>query len=183
MERDAAVEAAATIRSSGFRCDEVSIGSTPTTTIADDLTGVTEIRPGVYMFMDLFQAGLGVCRIEDIAVSVKATVIGRRGDAVVIDAGALALSLDRSTASQETDMGYGLVCDDAGDPIDDLYVQRVTQEQGVVMSRSEGDLDLQIGSTVRILPNHACMTAAAHDGYHVVDGAEVVDHWPRHNGW
>jgi D-serine deaminase-like pyridoxal phosphate-dependent protein len=183
MERDAALEAANVLRAARIRCDQVSVGSTPTITIADDLTGVTEVRPGVYMFMDLFQAGLGVCDVEDIAVSVKATVVGSRPDGVVIDAGALALSLDRSTASQPVDMGFGLVCDSAGVPIDDLIVQRVTQEHGVVMSRSEGTAHLPLGSTVRILPNHACMTAAAHESYHVVEGDNVVDRWDRCSGW
>lgn len=183
MERDAVVSAASTIRDAGLECREVSVGSTPTMTIADDLTGVTEARPGVYMFMDLFQAGLGACAIDDIAISVRATVIGRRRDGAVIDAGALALSLDRSTACQEIDMGFGLVCDPDGHPIDDLIVQRVSQEHGVVVSRSEGPVDLPLGSTVRVLPNHACITAASHDCYHVVVDGSVVDRWGRCNGW
>ncbi len=183
MERDAAVNAAVVLRDAGIDCPNVSVGSTPTMTIADDLTGVTEARPGVYMFMDLFQSGLDVCRPDDIALSVAATVIGRRHDGVVIDAGSLALSLDRSTASQSVDMGYGQVCDVDGKPISDLIVQRVSQEHGVVVSRSEGSADLPLGSVVRVLPNHACITAAAHRAYQVVEGCAVVDTWDRVNGW
>lgn len=183
MERDAAVGAAVVLRQAGFDCPDVSVGSTPTITIADDLTGVTEARPGVYMFMDLFQAGLGVCNVDDIAISVVATVIGRRRDGVVIDAGALALSLDRSTESQTIDMGFGLVCDARGRPIDDLIVQRVSQEHGVVMSPSERPVRLSVGSTVRVLPNHACITAGAHDRYGVLEGDQVVGCWERISGW
>ncbi len=183
MERDAAVKAVGVLHDAGIECPNVSVGSTPTLTIADDLTGVTEARPGVYMFMDLFQSGMGVCRPEDIALSVAATVIGRRRDGVVIDAGSLALSLDRSTASQSVDMGYGQVCDVDGNPISDLIVQRVSQEHGVVVSRSEGRADLPLGTVVRVLPNHACITAAAHRAYQVVEGCSVVDTWDRVNGW
>lgn len=186
QERDRAMAAAETIRSRGIPCPEVSVGSTPTASFADDLAGVTEVRAGVFVFQDLYQAGLGVCGIGDIAVSVLATVIGHRADLgfVLVDAGGLALSLDRSTARQPVDQGYGLVCDADGRPLDHV-VASVNQEHGMIRSRS-GQIDvdrLPLGSRVRILPNHACMTAAAHDRYQVVDGGAVVAEWERCNGW
>jgi D-serine deaminase-like pyridoxal phosphate-dependent protein len=178
-ERGAVVTAADRLRDEGLDCPGVSVGSTPTMASANDLTGVTEARPGVYMFMDLFQAALGVCAIDDIAISVLATVIGHRSDGAVIDAGALALSLDRSTSAQPVDRGFGLVCDLDCAPLGDLVVERVTQEHGVIL----GGRHLPIGSKVRVLPNHACITAAAHDHYRVVEDGAVVGRWERITGW
>lgn len=110
---------------------------------------------------------------------VVATVIGHRSDGLVIDASALALLLDRSTASQPVDMGYGVICDVDGAPHRNMVVDRVTQEHGVVVTRTR----LEIGTVVRILPNHAFITAAAHPGYKVVIGNRVLDRWERVNGW
>ena len=95
-ERDAAVNAAAAIRAARLPCGIVSIGSTPTVLYADHLRGVTEVRAGIYMLWDLAQFSRKVCRIEDIAVSVVASVIGhnRPGRSLILDAGALALSKD-----------------------------------------------------------------------------------------
>jgi D-serine deaminase-like pyridoxal phosphate-dependent protein len=85
------------------------------------------------------------------------------------------------------DQGYGLVCDLAGEPMPGLVVKATNQEHGIVAERSGKALDwgrLPIGGLVRVLPNHACATAAMFDRYHVVDGsAEVVDVWHRINGW
>jgi D-serine deaminase-like pyridoxal phosphate-dependent protein len=189
-ERAAAVAAAGRLRELGLDCPIVSVGSTPTATFARDLSGATEMRPGVYVFYDLYQAGIGVCTIDDIALSVLATVIGHRpGDNVIlIDAGALALSKDRSTEKlgRNGDCGFGLVCDAATlEPIPGLKVAAVSQEHGRVTSDRPLPFDrLPVGSPLRILPNHACITAAGYDAYQIVDGStEVVDRWGRCNGW
>jgi D-serine deaminase-like pyridoxal phosphate-dependent protein len=189
IERAAAVEAAGRLRALGLECPIVSVGSTPTATFARDLSGVTEMRPGVYVFYDLYQAGIGVCRIEDIALSVLSTVIAHRpkDNVILIDAGALALSKDRSTEKLGAgDCGFGLVCDPVTmAPVPEARVAGVSQEHG----RVTGDKPLPfatfpIGSQVRILPNHACITAAGYDAYQVVDGStEVVARWDRCNGW
>jgi D-serine deaminase-like pyridoxal phosphate-dependent protein len=185
-ERAAVTEAAEVLRSAGIEVPGVSVGSTPTATFGPDLTGVTEMRPGVFMFQDLYQTGLGVCSVDDIAVSVLTAVIGhRRTGELVIDAGALALSLDRSTSRQALDWGFGAVCDERGDPIEGLVVRAVTQEHGIVAHRVGGldPKEYPIGRRLRILPNHACMTAAAHDRYHVLTDTDIVATWLRHNGW
>lgn len=184
QERAATVQAAALLRAAGCRVDVVSVGSTPTAHFARDLSGVTEVRAGVFVFFDLVMAGLGVCRVEDIALSVLATVIGHRRDRgqILVDAGWTALSRDRGTASQAMDQGYGLVCDVSGSPWPDLIVQTTNQEHGVLELRpgSAATLpDLPVGSMVRILPNHACATGAQHQGYVVIRDGEPVAHWPR----
>ncbi|MEE8203078.1 MAG: alanine racemase [Alphaproteobacteria bacterium] len=188
-ERLAVVSAAERLRAAGFAAPVVSVGSTPTALFARDLSGVTEARPGVYVFHDLYQAGLGCCGLDDVALTVLASVIGHRPrhDHLLIDAGALALSQDRSTAHQREDMDFGLVCDPSGArPLAGLRVTRVNQEHGFV--EAPGGVmpfaELPIGSRVRVMPNHACMTAAAHDSYNVVDGGdEVVAVWQRTGGW
>ena len=186
-ERTAILLAATRLRDAGHDCDIVSVGSTPTAVFADSFDGITEVRPGVYVFYDIFQAGLGVCAIEDVAVSVLASVISHQPDhgRILVDAGGLALSKDRSTAALEKDLGYGLVCDArTGVPIDDLTVGGVYQEHGQIsLPDGDGFSRFPPGSRVRILPNHSCMTTAAYDRYHVVDGDRVIAEWRRCNGW
>ncbi len=184
-ERAGVVQAAERLRSVGHAAPIVSMGSSPTALHAVTLTGVTEVRAGVYMFGDLFQAEIATHGIDDIAVTVVTSVIGRQPGRVLIDAGGLALSKDRSTEGREKDYGFGLVLDLAGQrSYGDAIVRRAYQEHGVVELNPERAATLKVGDKLRIAPNHTCMTAAAHDRYHVVDGGEeVVAVWSRVNGW
>jgi D-serine deaminase-like pyridoxal phosphate-dependent protein len=188
QERALTVSAAEKLRAAGLGCNIVSVGSTPTLHYARDLDGVTEARAGVYAFGDLVQAELGTCGIDEIAIGVLASVIGhnRHHGRVLIDAGFLALSRDRGTADMPVDWGYGAVCDVAGKIMDDVTVSSTNQEHGIVTSRS-GELDFDrfpVGRRLRILPNHACATAAAYDRYFVTNGGdEIVGVWERINGW
>jgi D-serine deaminase-like pyridoxal phosphate-dependent protein len=133
----------------------------------------------------LFQAEIATHGLSDIAVTVLASVIGRRDGQLLIDAGGIALSKDRSTQSTPTDYAYGLVLDIEGKPtLGRSLVARAYQEHGVVALDPAAAANLPIGTKLRIAPNHTCMTAAAHDRYFVTDGrAEVVGVWPRVNGW
>jgi len=200
-ERATAVAAAKNLHKAGFNCPMVSIGSSPTAHFSANLKGVTEVRAGVYVFFDLVMAGIGVCQIEDIALSVVTTVIGHREDKgwIMIDAGWMALSRDRGTARQKIDQGYGLVCDLAGVPIPGLIVGDVSQEHGQISLRADSTAQLpqlKIGTRLRILPNHACATGAQHSQYHVFSAAQseqktdsetqqlvVQAVWPRIKGW
>jgi D-serine deaminase-like pyridoxal phosphate-dependent protein len=190
QERAAVVQCAEALRDAGLPCPVVSVGSTPTAHFARDLTGVTEVRAGVYVFHDLVMAGLGVCALDDIAISVLATVIGHQPEKgwVLTDAGWMALSRDRGTANQPVDQGYGLVCDLQGQPYPDVLLVRATQEHGALALRegsNETLPDLPVGTLVRLLPNHACATAAQHDRYHLLDedGKRITAVWPRFGGW
>ena len=181
-ERNAVARCAERLRAAGLPCPIVSVGSTPTATYSEDLAGVTEVRAGVYMFFDLVMAGLNVCAIDDIGVSVLATVLGHQADKgwIITDAGWMAMSRDRGTSSQKIDQGYGVVCDAAGAPLADLLVVSTNQEHGIVGRRGGGALD----AAQYPVPNHACATAAQHDRYHVVDGsAQIAAVWPRFSGW
>jgi D-serine deaminase-like pyridoxal phosphate-dependent protein len=188
-ERTRILQAAAGLRGAGLPCPTVSVGATPTALSARTYEGVTEVRAGVYMFFDLVQAGIGVCGIDEIALSVLATVIGHQPGKnwIITDAGWMALSSDRGTAGQALDHYYGLVCDLEGRPYRDLVVLRANQEHGIVAVRpgSQAKMPaLRIGDRVRILPNHACATAAQHEQYHLMDDRNrVAATWPRFRGW
>ncbi|MFI6049003.1 DSD1 family PLP-dependent enzyme [Streptomyces violascens] len=192
-ERDTAVAAAERLREAGLPVATVSVGSTPTAHAAEDLTGVTELRAGNYVFFDLVMAGIGVCRIEDLALSVVVTVIGHRPEYgwIVTDGGWMAMSRDRGTSVQAQDQGYGLVTDLDGKLVPGLVMTAASQEHGTLTTRDGARLpDLPIGTRLRILPNHACATAAQHHGYHVIDSTratdttpQIQDFWKRVTGW
>jgi len=191
QERAAAVAAAERLRSAGHVVAEVSAGSSPTAWHGESAEGLTEIRAGVFMAGDLFQANIGAPEGHGaLAVTVLSSVISAdpgHGH-VVLDAGALALSKDRSTAATpEQDFGYGLVLDLAGRAsLGRLVVGAVHQEHGDVSGPDPLPFaQLPVGARVRIAPNHVCMTAAAYACFHVVDGADprVQEVWPRVQGW
>jgi D-serine deaminase-like pyridoxal phosphate-dependent protein len=185
MERDAVTAAAARLREAGHATPIVSAGSSPTARHAENYAGVTEIRAGVYMFGDLFQSEIETHGVDSIAVTVLASVIGRRNGRILVDAGGLALSKDRSTQDTQRDFGYGLALDIAGQrSYGRAIVRKAYQEHGVIEVDPARPIDLPIGGRLRIAPNHVCMTAAAHDRYFVVDGEQdVAAVWHRVNGW
>jgi D-serine deaminase-like pyridoxal phosphate-dependent protein len=153
----------------------VSVGSTPTALAAERLDGVTEVRAGVFVLSDLFQSELNETPVEDIAACVLASVIGVHGERVLLDAGALALSKDRSLDGRGG--GHGEVrALDGSELVGRPRVHALNQEHGFV--RWPGARP-SIGDRVRVLPNHACLTAAQHRAYHVVEGERVVEVWPR----
>ncbi len=190
QERARTVRAAERLREAGLACPIVSVGSTPTATYGASFAGVTEVRAGVFVFLDLVMAGIDVCQVDDIAPAVRATVIGpqREKGWLLTDAGWMAMSRDRGTAKQKLDQGYGVVCDEAGAQIDGLIMSGANQEHGIVSHRSGNPADtpmLPVGTRLRILPNHACATGAQHPRYHVVATGENVAEvlWERFSGW
>ncbi|OIN46526.1 alanine racemase [Pseudomonas azotoformans] len=188
LERARCVEAAEQIRAAGMPCAQVSVGSTPTALSALNLEGVTELRAGVYAFFDLVMHNIGVCRIDELALSVLTTVIGHQPEKgwIITDAGWMAMSRDRGTQSQKRDFGYGQVCDERGEPIAGLLLSSANQEHGVVQLQG-GTVDVAaqfpLGTRLRILPNHACATGTQFGSYHVLldNGDRQV--WERLRGW
>jgi D-serine deaminase-like pyridoxal phosphate-dependent protein len=165
---------AARLREAGVVVPRISVGSTPAMSVVDRLDGVDEIRPGNYAFYDYTQSVLGSCAVADCAVTVLATVVSSQPGArhSVVDAGSLALSKDRGPdfAPQPT-MGEIFQDYERGLLHQDVRLTSLSQEHGIVNAR------LPIGDHVRILPNHACLTTACFDEYHVVRGEDVVDRW------
>src|SRR5262245_7613492 len=188
QERQAVVDAADKLRAAGIPCPIVSAGSTPTATHSLNFSGLSEMRPGVYVFNDPDQEFIGSCGAADLALSVLASVIGHypHRNQMLVDAGALALSKDVRAQEFRPQVGYGTIVDA---PVKDMAVVDCSQEHGFVGASEPIPFgNLPIGSRVRILPNHACITAAAYDRYYVVDSAldgakSVVDVYDRINGW
>ncbi|WOD16388.1 DSD1 family PLP-dependent enzyme [Paraburkholderia kirstenboschensis] len=193
QERAGCVRAAQRLREAGVPCPEVSVGSTPTALAATQLNGVTEVRAGVYVFFDLVMHNIGVCALEDIALSVLATVIGHQPEKgwAILDAGWMALSRDRGTSKQAHDFGYGQPCLLNGTPLAGYVVSGANQEHGILSPtekgahEANGDITQRfpIGMKLRILPNHACATGAQFPEYQAVapDGQSVP--WMRFQGW
>ncbi|HKA74824.1 MAG TPA: DSD1 family PLP-dependent enzyme [Xanthobacteraceae bacterium] len=190
QERSGCVRAAERLRAAGLPCAEVSVGSTPTALSARHLDGVTEVRAGVYVFFDLVMVNVGVCALQDVALSVLATVIGHQPDKgwAIVDAGWMAMSRDRGTQRQKIDYGYGAVCDVNGRPLDGLVMAEANQEHGIV-ARRDGVADpaiagrFPIGTQLRILPNHACATATQFPEYRVIAQGGATPTWRRFDGW
>ncbi len=189
QERSRCVRAAERLRDAGLSCPVVSVGSTPTALSARALQGVTEVRAGVYVFFDLVMANVGVCGLQDVALSVLTTVIGHQAEKgwAIVDAGWMAMSRDRGTQSQAVDYGYGQVCDEQGCVIGGYTLTGANQEHGIVSKSSAHDPAIAqrfpLGTRLRILPNHACATAAQFPQYRVLAGDGAVHTWPRFYGW
>lgn len=190
QERSRCVRAAERLRAAGLPCPVVSVGSTPTALSAEHLAGVTEVRAGVYVFHDLVMHSVGVCAMDEIALSVLATVIGHQAEKgwVLVDAGWMAMSRDRGTQAQPVDYGYGQVCREDGMPVDGLIMSGANQEHGILSwrdGRVDSTLEQQfpVGTRLRILPNHACATAAQFPHYEVLRADGSRTRWPRFYGW
>lgn len=184
-ERDRTVALANRLRNCGIDVPTVSIGSTPTITHVDHLAGVDEIRPGNYIFFDAFQATLGSCGFGDCVLTVLTAIVSRDRATrkMVVDAGAIALSKDRGAVDFDEDCGYGRMLDADGNDLG-LRIDSLSQEHGVVHVRN-GDLfeRLKVGTRLRVLANHSCLTAAQHAHYHVLENGSITDRWKIINGW
>jgi D-serine deaminase-like pyridoxal phosphate-dependent protein len=189
QERAGCVQAAQRLRAAGLPCPIVSVGSTPTALEAASLEGVTELRAGVYVFFDLVMRNVGVCRTEDIALSVLTTVIGHQADKgwAIVDAGWMAMSRDRGTGKQQRDYGYGQVCTVDGTPIEGYLLSAANQEHGILSREGAADPDIvarfPAGTRLRILPNHACATGAQFPAYQALAEDGTVQTWERFHGW
>jgi D-serine deaminase-like pyridoxal phosphate-dependent protein len=158
------------IRERGIEIEDVSLGSTPTAAYAGAVEGVTEIRPGTYVFYDRMQARLGVCSLEDCAASVVATVVSRpHEDLAIIDGGSKTFATDVPPNTAPLNLqGFGHV---VGYP--DAVLERVTEEHGMLRVGSEDDL--RVGDEVRVIPNHVCSTVNLHNEVRFDDGAGSVE--------
>ena len=189
QERAGCVEAAQRLSAAGLPCSVVSVGSTPTALAAANLDGVTELRAGVYVFFDLVMRNVGVCRTDDIAMSVLTTVIGHQANKgwAIVDAGWMAMSRDRGTAKQPQDFGYGQVCTLGGEVLDGYLLIGANQEHGILSRSGMPDPDIvarfPTGTRLRILPNHACATGAQFPEYHALAEDDALQTWSRFHGW
>jgi D-serine deaminase-like pyridoxal phosphate-dependent protein len=161
-----------------------SVGSTPTLSVVERFDDCDEVRPGNYVFYDAFQATLGSCRPADVAVSVLTTVVGCYPDrgSLIIDAGALAMSKDAGANHIDPEAGFGHVTDLALVP-QPLRLIALSQEHGKIAGDPAEIARHPVGTELRIVPNHSCLTAAMFDTYYVLEGDRLVDEWHPVAGW
>lgn len=174
------VSVAEWLRDQGQDIRNVSLGSTPTARYAADVEGVTEIRPGTYVFHDRMQAAMGACSLDDCAARVVATVVSRpTPDLAILDGGSKTFATDVQPGKEPLNLeGFGHV---VGHP--NAVLGRLTEEHG--MLSVDGADDLAVGDTVEIVPNHVCSTINLHDRVYLetADGTEVVRVAARGKVW
>lgn len=172
-ERQVMVAFAERLRERGIEVPTVSIGSTPAMSAVESLTGVSEARPGNYAFFDGMQVEIGSCAVSDCALTVLSSIVSSSAEHSIIDAGALALSKDPGHSSlKPPSFGCGYLDYTGGSLDPKLNVFALSQEHGWLSGCHA------VGSRLRLLPRHSCLTAAHFDEYIVVRGEEVLDRWP-----
>jgi D-serine deaminase-like pyridoxal phosphate-dependent protein len=153
-EGELLVMTAERLRTHGIACPVVSVGSTPTAMIAGAVPGVTELRPGNYVFYDRMQVGLGSARPADCSLTVLSTVISRpTADRAILDAGSKTFALDRGAHGLETVLGFGQ------DDTLGLVLDHLSEEHGFILLDAAQAERVHVGDRLRIWPNHACTTA------------------------
>ncbi|MFX1270889.1 MAG: alanine racemase [Promethearchaeota archaeon] len=159
----------------------VSIGSTPTMMLTDSIKkGITEVRPGSYVFFDYTQVALGVCKPYDCALSVLSSVISAYPNRIILDAGATALSLDPGPRHLFPNCGFGKVISDyhEGDFAENTDITGLSQEHGKVKIAKGSPLKgLVPGDRVRILPNHSCLAANLSSRFYATSNGDILDIW------
>jgi len=181
QERQVMVWFAELLRKDGLPVPCVSVGSTPAMAAVKDLTGVTEARPGNYIFYDRTMVLIGSCEPQDVAVAVLATVVSHQPGAshFVVDAGALSLSKDLGPTHMGLEPAFGAVKDHP-----ELTVASVSQEHGVIRAAAPAAIEgkFKVGQQIEIIPNHSCLTEAHFDEYLVIEGGRVMDRWHIERG-
>jgi D-serine deaminase-like pyridoxal phosphate-dependent protein len=170
---------AARLRGDGIPVREVSVGSTPAMAAVHDLTGVTEARPGNYIFYDRTMVLIGCCEPADVAVTVLATVVSHQPGAaqVIVDAGALELSKDLGPTHLGLPVSFGAVRGHPG-----VLVTSVSQEHGIIRGAAPFDGKFPVGEQIELIPNHSCLTVALFDEYHVMQHGREIDRWRIERG-
>lgn len=166
---------AATLRANRFDVLEVSVGSTPTVLASETFDGVTEIRPGNYVFLDATAVRLGIAQLEDVALSVLATIVSANSRFWIIDAGSKILSSDLGAHGSSGNSGYGIALPLHNSSATPLKVSRLSEEHGWI---ARTNAPLRIGDRIRLVPNHSCPVANLVDQLTVVSGNDVIDQWP-----
>jgi D-serine deaminase-like pyridoxal phosphate-dependent protein len=162
-----------------IRCDEISVGATPTARFSADQDGITELRPGNYAYFDRTQVGLGAARWDDCALTVLARVVSRPApDRVILDSGSKTLTNDLARGFSDMP-GYGAVLRDpfVAEPDPSLLIERLSEEHATVKV-VDGQTRLTTGELVRIVPNHSCVVSNLVDQIWLVDDHTVIERLP-----
>ncbi|WP_182914343.1 alanine racemase [Paenibacillus sp. 1011MAR3C5] len=152
------VQTAEAIRAAGVAIRDISVGSSPTALYAAEIEGITEVRPGTYIYQDVMQAAFGLCETSDCAGAVMATVVSRPTPTrIVIDGGSKTFATDVQPDKAPLHLkGFGHI---VGDP--DAVFERMNEEHGVISIKA--DSPYQVGDVIAIIPNHICSTINLHN--------------------
>jgi D-serine deaminase-like pyridoxal phosphate-dependent protein len=167
---------------SGIALDEISVGATPTLRFSAGQEGVTELRPGNYVYFDRTQVALGAASLDDCALTVLATVVSKHAGRIVLDCGSKTLTNDQARGISPA-AGYGAVLAGESDALDyareideTLTIERLSEEHATV--RVTGTTRLEPGDRVRVVPNHSCVVSNLVDVVRLVDGDQVIETLP-----
>jgi D-serine deaminase-like pyridoxal phosphate-dependent protein len=167
---------------SGLPIDEISVGATPTLRFSASNArqrGLTELRPGNYVYFDRTQVALGSSSLDDCALTVLATVVSKHRDRIILDCGSKTLTSDQARGIARI-IGYGAVLAGNGDAprhVDEsLTIERLSEEHATV--RVTGSTALEPGDRVQVVPNHSCVVSNLVDAVRLVEGDLVVDTLP-----
>jgi D-serine deaminase-like pyridoxal phosphate-dependent protein len=165
---------------SGIALDEISVGATPTLRFSIGEKGITELRPGNYVYFDRTQVALGAASLDDCALTVMATVVSKpAADRIILDCGSKTLTNDQARGITKA-TGYGAVLAGMGDAprqVDEtLTIERLSEEHATV--RAAGGTRLEPGHRVRVVPNHSCVVSNLVDVVRLVEGDRVIDTIP-----
>jgi D-serine deaminase-like pyridoxal phosphate-dependent protein len=167
--RDRAVKA-------GIPLQELSVGATPTLRFSAAERGLTELRPGNYVYFDRTQVALGSASLDDCALTVLTSVVTTHAGRIILDAGSKTLTNDQARGITAAP-GYGAILTADGAAIDDrLTIERLSEEHATV--RVSGATALRPGDRVRILPNHSCVVSNLVNEVRLVEGERVIDTLP-----
>jgi D-serine deaminase-like pyridoxal phosphate-dependent protein len=159
----------------GILLDEVSVGATPTVRFSLQQDGITEIRPGNYVYYDRTQVALGSATWDDCALTVLARVVSRPAtDRLIFDAGSKILTTDVARGAGDIS-GFGVVLEsvESSRPDQNLLIERLSEEHATV--RIRGESNLRPGDLVRIIPNHSCVVSNMVDEAWLVSGSAPLE--------
>jgi D-serine deaminase-like pyridoxal phosphate-dependent protein len=181
-EAEMLAELRARAGASGIALDEISVGATPTLRFSAGQNGVTELRPGNYVYFDRTQVALGAASLDDCALTVLATVVSKHPGRIILDCGSKTLTNDQARGISAA-AGYGAVLAGDSDTLDyareideALLIERLSEEHATV--RINGATRLEPGDRVRVVPNHSCVVSNLVDVVRLVEGDEVVETLP-----
>ena len=164
----AMVETADRLRGHGLDIRTVSVGSTPAALFTPTVPGITEMRPGTYVFNDNSEFRHGRVGPANCALRILATVVSRPApDRALVDSGSKTLAMDPSRSHP----GHGYILGHA-----DATITKLSEEHGFVHV-PEGMRGLEVGDRVEIIPNHVCPTVNLQDELFVVRDGDLIDRW------
>jgi D-serine deaminase-like pyridoxal phosphate-dependent protein len=170
---------AARVRDLGVPVEEISVGATPSARFSVQQSGLTELRPGNYIYYDRTQVGLGSATWDDCALTVLARVVSRPApDRVILDCGSKTLTNDQARGTGDM-RGHGAILQslDTAVPDTTLTIERLSEEHANVrVSGSARALDP--GNLVRVVPNHSCVVSNLVDAVWLVNGDSVEERLP-----